>query len=405
MTGRIARAVDEWISDKTMAKYFGSIEDAEDLLMEYGPDGAQACFVDWLGCEYRPKRFVRTVAENLLAGELPEADRLLLQTRAAAVPTFCRVTGTEGPHTVLLEDVFSCETFAAHDRMLAESLRRAGAHEVILPVRHYAAGDFRFLAMIGPNFSAMHLPDVLAFLEGEGLRPSKKGFEKKPHLLGRIWLWHDEVASAPGPRMCNTDGDPIEWHTASYEIKDESAFRKALEKRPDVEPEDEDSGVFVWFREEKNPKPGMGNRTLLGRIQLVGGEAVAEVNSSERHKKLRKWLSKLPGVRFLDVRRRDMREMMDDQPLDDEMNPPEPMEITPEMAAALNQHFRDYYMNWLDEPIPMLDGKTPRQACKSKSGKAKVSALIRGMEPPMMGGDAHGVDIPREAMLRELGLD
>ena len=37
---------------------------------------------------------------------------------------------------------------------------------------------------------------------------------------------------------------------------------------------------------------------------------------------------------------------------------------------------------------------------ETKSGKAKVTALIRGMGSPT----TYGVEVPRQAMLRELGL-
>ncbi|WP_435659186.1 hypothetical protein, partial [Mycobacterium tuberculosis] len=32
-----------------------------------------------------------------------------------------------------------------------------------------------------------------------------------------------------------------------------------------------------------------------------------------------------------------------------------------ELAAALEEFIRDYETSWLDQPIPALDGHTPRQ--------------------------------------------
>ena len=62
---------------------------------------------------------------------------------------------------------------------------------------------------------------------------------------------------------------------------------------------------------------------------------------------------------------------------------------------------RDFYLAWLDEPLPVLRGKTPRQMCRTKKGRQKVATLIRGMPKPMFDDE---VDVPREEMLRELGL-
>jgi hypothetical protein len=50
----------------------------------------------------------------------------------------------------------------------------------------------------------------------------------------------------------------------------------------------------------------------------------------------------------------------------------------------------------------MLNGKTPREACRTPSGREQVAILIRTMPDPM---GPVPVRVPRQAMLRELGLD
>ena len=93
-----------------------------------------------------------------------------------------------------------------------------------------------------------------------------------------------------------------------------------------------------------------------------------------------------------------------DIPMDDRMGPRESVEMTPELISSLEEMFRKHYMNWLDEPLPILDDKTPRQACKTKAGKQKVAMLIRTIPQPV-GNDGVEIDIPRQEMLRSLGLE
>jgi len=38
------------------------------------------------------------------------------------------------------------------------------------------------------------------------------------------------------------------------------------------------------------------------------------------------------------------------------------------------------YGNWLDEPIPYLGGKTPRQAAKTARGRELVNRLLKDYE-------------------------
>ena len=80
--------------------------------------------------------------------------------------------------------------------------------------------------------------------------------------------------------------------------------------------------------------------------------------------------------------------------------PAERVQMTPEVVAEMNDYLMNYYMAWLDRPMEWLDEKSPREACKTEDGKAKVTKLIRGMGSPT----TYGVKVPRQAMLLELGL-
>jgi hypothetical protein len=65
---------------------------------------------------------------------------------------------------------------------------------------------------------------------------------------------------------------------------------------------------------------------------------------------------------------------------------------------------QDRLIQWCDEEIPALDGKTPREAVRTKRGREKVIELLKGQEHStqrMPGGDR--VDFG--AAHRELGLD
>ena len=83
-----------------------------------------------------------------------------------------------------------------------------------------------------------------------------------------------------------------------------------------------------------------------------------------------------------------------------EPNPAERVQMSPEIVAGMNDYLKEYYMAWLDRPMEWLDEKSPREACKTEGGKVKVGTLIRGMGSPT----SYGVEVPRQAMLRELGL-
>ena len=114
-------------------------------------------------------------------------------------------------------------------------------------------------------------------------------------------------------------------------------------------------------------------------------------------------MEKISGVRYLAVKSRDLTELREEAPLDERIGPEQTVEMTPELAAQVQEQLREHYMKWLDSPLPLLDGNTPRELTKTEAGRKKVAMLIRAIPAPT-GNPGIVVDIPRDEMLRELGL-
>jgi hypothetical protein len=183
-------------------------------------------------------------------------------------------------------------------------------------------------------------------------------------------------------------------------VADPAEARQALLHREDID-HDEQEDEFVWSRDAGQGTKMLGGPVTLGRIEFVGDELVLTVNSAKRLATARKWLEKLPGVAFRNVTTRRWDEPAKDRPLDERISKPQPVEMTPELTASVQEMLNKQYMAWLDMPLPVLGGKTPRQACRTPEGRRRVTMLIRTAPDPM--GPAP-VRVPRQAMLRELGL-
>jgi hypothetical protein len=84
------------------------------------------------------------------------------------------------------------------------------------------------------------------------------------------------------------------------------------------------------------------------------------------------------------------------------MSRPRPPHSDDDVALA-RAYKEKHYANWIDEPIPMLDGATPREAMNSAAGRRKLDLLLRDMEYREQDAD------PRErfdigSLRRKLGL-
>ncbi|MDQ6960113.1 MAG: SEC-C metal-binding domain-containing protein [Mariprofundaceae bacterium] len=68
----------------------------------------------------------------------------------------------------------------------------------------------------------------------------------------------------------------------------------------------------------------------------------------------------------------------------------------------LHDYKRKHYAGWPDEPLPALDGKTPRESVKTPEGRKAVVELLKDFEN-METGDEHPFDF--EFLWKELGLN
>ena len=73
----------------------------------------------------------------------------------------------------------------------------------------------------------------------------------------------------------------------------------------------------------------------------------------------------------------------------------------PELAAILDEFIRDYETKWLDEPIPALDGHTPRQAADDPTRRGDLIKLLDSFPAGDAGRGRMGAGRLRAA----LGLD
>ena len=405
------------VTSALLRQYFGCKND-EYLLEEYADLSVMHAFIEWLVHDYRPilrsenknkrdknrrrkaARRGKTLAEKLLAAGLPAAEAVLLEACAQAHPSILRITNVEPGVSLAVEDVLLGGERLIHDKLLSGCVQ-AG---LCLTGRVFPAGRFYFFSPMGPPLPNLLAMEAAEYLESLGVKFTPEGLLREANKFGWLWDWYDE-RSAEGymPLLRNTDGEDLIWQTASFSVADEQVVRKALAGRKDIDFDDEDD-EYLWFRYQGKEAMIPGDTLHLGRMRFLLGELILDVNSAERLKVARQWLEKIPGVNYLGVKTRDLTEQPRDIPMDDRMGPRESVEMTPELASYLQESFRQHYMKWLDTPLPMLAGKTPRQTCKTKAGRQKVAMLIRTIPRPVGNAGAE-IDIPREEMLRSLGLE
>jgi hypothetical protein len=195
------------------------------------------------------------------------------------------------------------------------------------------------------------------------------------------------------PQLCNTDGDPLLFHTLTFSIESAEGAFEALaslamgrsRKELLINAERDGSGKlrsmeFAWIR-KGNRKFKTWDNTVLGHIKISGGRLTAEVNSENRARRLRKEIEKRLGIigvyqgtaaQTLEETRNNVPEV-EAESNDAELNT---LRLDPEARKQLQARFQKQVEGWVHEKIPALGGRTPIETVRDPDGKEVVEALL-----------------------------
>ena len=185
------------------------------------------------------------------------------------------------------------------------------------------------------------------------------------------------------PVMQNTDGDPLELTTLTYEIGVPAA--EAVERltplatlRDEAHVADEAydttgalcAATLTWIK-AGNRKMKDWDNTTLGTLRVSKSRLIVEVNSARRRRRIEKEIAKHLGVAatLVDTTVTDITEALERRPASASVIRQPPLQDTarssPELQALEAQLARKRWEAWLDTKIPALGNRTPRQAAKS----------------------------------------
>ncbi len=209
-------------------------------------------------------------------------------------------------------------------------------------------------------------------------------------LFSGAWLTDVlERISAPLPQLRNSDGHDLLFSEVRFPMTgDTSAAAARLDETGEFERDDPAVWRWTWHA-GASPSEGMIRKTfetdddtghtILGSIEMTEDALVLNTNSKERADRGRDLLApRLEGLVGPPLTSHQTLEQMRDERRDD---PPPPADLPPEVAEEALRSFMDrHYRQCLDEPIPYFDGKTPRQATRSKKGRARIVSWLKMLE-------------------------
>lgn len=235
--------------------------------------------------------------------------------------------------------------------------------------------------------------------------------------IGESWMF-DIITNKQKPQtynFINNTGDKLQFVSLKFTLREaRKQILAALYKLKELVPADAGRGkaVFYWIQSPKEKKaygkkgsdkdnsslaietyvcsPEGNNYPLFAEIILQNKELVVNINSSQRANILEDYIESNLGnmVGKAEWRYEDMEKLikMTGQPKADSsvsgLSPTEESKIIQEIYST-------HYLNWLDNELEILGNKTPRQAVRTKKGKAQFISLLKSMENHNLSNKKH----------------
>ena len=350
--------------------------------------------------------------------ESPSGREYLWSVRDAVMSLHEVVDLTPGSHLVLRDLIRGGAPVTVYDRLGSQGAARWDR----LGARILTIGEAACLSGAVLHFDHEPADSVLRILRKShetmaAAAPRDLGDDERASLLtgllaasapafSRVWLTSTLAAMhAPPPRLVNFDGDVIVLTSVRLPIAPggEAQAQQALDRAPGFERDADGQPQWTWHAAGIDEAPAQtapapaatptsrpapdasgdhGSR-ILGHVSLERGAVVLETNSVNRANRgaalLTQALGNLAGAPLIAAHNIDraLNEREGPNAPPSEQAEPIPADI---QACVVHPYLERHYRQSLDQPIPMLDGQSPRAAVRTVAGCDKVVAWLKSLE-------------------------
>jgi hypothetical protein len=295
------------------------------------------------------------------------------------------VTDTRPGRSITLKDLLDGQEITVHEKRGSLQLQRS----TLLAARVLTRG-----ASGQPELEQGLLPLPLMIREAlvDQLRELRESFRRRfPRLSDAAFFkqeappffhsaWATVLVDPPIPQLATTDGEPVLITRDHYDVLDRVHLETALDAAPDLERE-QPTEPWIWTGTNRRGEP-----ISLGWLHLAEGTLTLETTAVSRSERGRTRLAAVAGesIRHRATSHEDptqaLKERLRWSPEPLRRPPPDP-DLPPDLTEdlVLELHAK-HSRRWLDEEIPALDGRTPRQAASDPARRDRLERLLRDLE-------------------------
>ena len=402
--------------DIASSKEFGTTFDPF-FVFDFVADAAEDPLPDGWPTEPLARHFLRHEVESA-----PELHREFIEQACKSPASFFVIEAVFAGRALDIKDIFTGRRFHVLEQSASRTLHIGDV--LFTRVVTACGGSIMIGACPWVIPASWHIPliDTRERLRPKRLLTREELFDYDLEVRQAYHEIVDAVLHPPLSVLQNTDGDPLEFTTLTYELG--ITVAEAVEQltplatgRGDLYLADEVrdaagglTAVTLTWTKAGNRKHKDWDNTTLGTLRLDGSGLVVEVNSARRRRRIEKEIARRLGsaATLVDTTITDLaeelerrRESRSSAPL--QLVTPADSPRSPELEAIESELARKHWDAWLDTKVPALGNRTPRQAAKTASGRERLEALLADYSQKSVSGpDTFGPDIG--ALKRKLGL-
>lgn len=361
---------------------------------EFQDEASFARFFDWLIFDYRRNRRARRVIDRFreaVWAELGAEERLLLADWCAARLGVYEVVSVRPGEGLAIHDIFTGQRLDVEDPVASRALHKYD----LLFTRPLKVDSIYSLSVAGLVIPRSWKRDLEVAVRRElvrYLRDHPEGgwddlFRNRAHRINRFLV--SALLTRRQPRLRTATGEALLVSRALFDATDEEAVMRALgqgeEFHLELEERDESGrllrAIWSWVSHDHEDKD-LFRSLMLGQVRLEGRRLWLKSFSRSRLVEGKRLLAaRLGGLvchRLDSYRAMDLQRPGSLAARHGERGTGE--ERAPEVAQVVQKFLDNYYRRWLDEPVPALGGRSPRQACDTGEGRAQVRELLKSLE-------------------------
>ncbi len=402
---RLAAVVDEHFVP-AMEEFELDFEDLEDLLGEQATWTLWGCaFEDFLTQRWEPDGANVVEAYLKRRGWSDEGqNRAYMEALQDAWVSLHEVSDVVPGESMRLRDLLTgTEPVTVFEKSATQALKQWDRVVVrVVPVcdRHVISGGLLPFSAEAIDLLFEGLRDVLQLRKTQDPKLSAEQLRECAPIFSNAWLFTHlpRLLDPAVPTLTNTDGDDLEFRDLRFPFATgvlQHQVAASLDQLEDLERSGPKS--WNWLAPSSRGVSARGNRkgsglavgsafdgnTILGTVELKGKSLTLYVNSIQRADRGEALISAAAGrllrtplttIQTVDQAMQERKTRRADQTDDED-------EIAPEIALKLMMdHLDRHYRETLDQPIPALGGKTPRQAVRNATGRKKVVEWLKLLE-------------------------